>query len=220
MIPRLSVVLVAVISMSAFWPGASHGAGRGGGLAAYVAGLPMQPVSESERDGLLFMFEEEKLARDVYATLHQAWGDRVFTVIAASEEQHMDAIRALLQKYDIPVPDDAPGAYGAPRLQELYGQLTARGSRSLEEALFVGATIEDLDIMDLKEHLQQAEGRDIRIVYQNLMKGSRNHLRSFTGRLSGLGKTYRAQFLPEDELTDIVTSGRERGLLGADGRPL
>ena len=220
LISRSSVVLVVLVAMTAFWPGLVQGAGRGGGLAAYVSGLPMQPVSGSERDSLLFMFEEEKLARDVYTTLNRTWRDRVFSNIASSEEQHMDAIRALLQKYDISVPDDTPGEYSDPRLQELYGQLTARGSKSLEEALCVGATIEDLDIMDLKAHLQQADGRDIRIVYQNLMKGSRNHLRSFNDRLSALGKSYQAQFLPEDELREIIASGRERGLLDEDGRPM
>jgi hypothetical protein len=220
LIARLFVVLVAVISTAVFWPGAVRGAGRGGGLASYVAGLPRQPVNDAERDSLLFMFEEEKLARDVYAALNRMWADRVFANIAAGEQQHMDAIRALLQKYGIPVPGGAPGEYGDPRLQELFGQLTARGGKSLEEALCVGATIEDLDIMDLKEHLQQADSRDIRIVYQNLMKGSRNHLRSFNGRLSALGRTYRAQFLSEDELRQIVTSGRERGMLNEDGRPL
>eukprot|EP00828_Plagiopyla_frontata_P017977 TRINITY_DN2314_c0_g1_i1.p2 TRINITY_DN2314_c0_g1~~TRINITY_DN2314_c0_g1_i1.p2 ORF type:complete len:250 (+),score=93.48 TRINITY_DN2314_c0_g1_i1:849-1598(+) len=209
-----------MISMAALWPGVAQGAGRGGGLASYVAGLPAQPVNESERDSLLFMFEEEKLARDVYTALNRTWRDRVFANIAASEQQHMDAIRALLQKYGIPVPDDTPGTYVDPRLQELFGQLTARGGKSLEEALCVGATIEDLDIMDLKEHLQQADNRDIRIVYQNLMKGSRNHLRSFDARLSALGKNYRAQFLSEDELREIISSGRERGMLNADGRPL
>ena len=216
----VSVSLVAVIAITACCLGVARGAGQGGGVAAYVAGLPMQPLDEGERDGLLFLFEEEKLARDVYTALYRTWQDPVFSNIASSEQKHMDAIRALLQKYDVPVPDDTPDRYGDPRLVDLHAQLTATGRRSLEDGLRVGATIEDLDIMDLGEHLHRTDNRDVRTAYQNLMKGSRNHLRSFNSRLAALGKAYRAQYISEAELEAIVTSGRERGILDEDGRPM
>ena len=97
------------------------------------------------------MREEEKLARDVYNYLAARWELRVFSQIAVSEGKHMEAIKALLDKYEIPDPvvTDVPGQFSRGDFQELYSRLTSEGSTSIGAALHVGATIEDLDISDL-----------------------------------------------------------------------
>jgi hypothetical protein len=61
-------------------------------------------LTTEEKNDLLFMREEEKLARDVYLTLHDIWGTPVFANIATSEQQHMDAILKLLNTYKLPDP--------------------------------------------------------------------------------------------------------------------
>ena len=215
-IPSLAVVLVLTIIAQPL----AAGKKSGGNMDGYVASLPTEPLSATEREGLLFMFEEEKLARDVYSALNTTWNDRVFANIAASEQQHMDSIRGLLAKYSIPVPADISGEYDDPRIRALYDQLTGQGGKSLVDALIVGATIEDLDISDLKMHLAETDNRDIRVVYQNLMKGSRNHLRSFSARLTALNTPYTAQYLSEDEIQDIVSTNNERGMLDENGQPV
>ena len=45
----------------------------------------MEDVSENEQTGLVFMREEEKLARDVYIMLNLKWDLRVFANISNSE---------------------------------------------------------------------------------------------------------------------------------------
>lgn len=102
-------------------------------------------------------------------------------------------------------------------LQGLYNSLVERGNQSLVEALQVGATIEDLDIKDLDDLLEQTSNTDIKSVYQNLVKGSRNHLRSFTYELSLNGATYEAQFLSAAQVNAIITSPRERGRVDENG---
>ena len=54
------------------------------------------------------------------------------------------------------------------------------GAQSLGNALKVGAAIEEIDILDLQEYMKIIEERAIRQVYENLLKGSENHLRAFT----------------------------------------
>ena len=66
----------------------------------------------------------------------------------------------------------------------VYNVLLAQAMRSLDDATNVGITIEDLDIRDLMDLIAASDNDDIRIVYQNLLKGSRNHLPSFAGRLA------------------------------------
>lgn len=164
-------------------------------------------LDEVEIADLIFMREEEKVARDVYAYLYSQWNLPVFDSIAQSEQNHMDAILELLTAYaiDDPVVDNTPGVFVDDTLQKLYDDLIARGSQSLEEALRVGALIEEVDILDLEEALQNTDEVDIQRVYSNLLFGSENHLRSFTSQLSRqLGIVYSPTNLTQERYEEIV----------------
>jgi len=165
-------------------------------------------LSQDEIDGLLWMVEEEKLARDVYLTLYQEWGIQVFSNIAQSEQRHMDAVLGLIEKYNLTAPDtlDQVGVFQNPDLQALYNQLVEMGSKSEVDALKVGALIEETDIKDLEDWLAKTDNEDIKAVYTNLMAGSDNHLRAFVGQLKTLGVDYTAQVLPQDQVDEILSS--------------
>ena len=82
----------------------------------------------------------------------------------------------------------------------------------MASALRVGAAIEEIDIIDLLEHLEHTDKADIQVVYENLLKGSRNHLRSFVSTLSKQeGETYQPQYLDQTTYDAIVGSETERG---------
>jgi hypothetical protein len=132
--------------------------------------FPSQPISEEERVGLIQMRQEMKLARDVYLALYNKWQHQVFSHIAQAEQRHMDAVGGLLGKYGIadPIVDNTPGAFSDQHLNDLYQSLVAKGATSQENALLVGATIEDMDIYDLNELTAQTDNDDIDAVYQNL----------------------------------------------------
>jgi hypothetical protein len=178
-----------------------------------ISSLPVESISEVEKSGLLIMREEEKLARDVYVTLYKKWNLNVFNNISSSEETHTSAVLSLLQKYNIPDPvrNNAVGVFENVTLQKLYIDLVAQGSVSLLEGVKVGATIEDLDIKDLQDFLIGVNNQDITYVYQNLTKGSRNHLRSFYSQILAQNGTYSAQFISQSEFDTIVNSARETG---------
>jgi hypothetical protein len=171
-------------------------------------------LNSEERNSLLYMREEEKLARDVYLALGKTWGRPIFSNIAKSEETHMNAVLALLEKYDIPDPvqSDTPGVFTQVVFQNLYTELVSRGETSEAAAFEVGAEIEDLDIADLTKALSETQNPAIENVYQNLMKGSRNHLRAFNRQLENLtGKPYRAVHISENQLQSILSSEQEKG---------
>jgi len=180
---------------------------------AYVERLPKESLSESERASLIFMREEEKLARDVYTFLQNKWNLFIFRNISTSEQTHMDAVLVLLNKYNIPDPVESNtiGVFSNADLQQLYSDLTTQGSMNLLDGLIVGATIEDLDISDLNSALLTVDNTDIQYVYDNLNKGSRNHLRSFYSQIQSQSGTYNAQFISQDEFDEIVNSPIERG---------
>jgi hypothetical protein len=151
----------------------------GGFVAAAFA------LTATESSSMLFMKQEEKVARDVYRVLYAQWGHVTFGNISVSEQRHMDAIDNLIARYRLTdaTPAEA-GKFTYPELQALYDELIVLGSNSLEDALAVGVLIEQTDIADLKEALKTTRERAIRNVFSNLMDGSYNHLAAFTASLN------------------------------------
>jgi hypothetical protein len=99
----------------------------------------------------------------------------------------MDAIKVLLDRYNIadPVGGNGPGVFTDSDIQALYHQFIAEGSQSLIDALHVGVQIEEADIEDLQNGLLTLDdNKDIKRVYQNLLRASQKHLASFTTVLS------------------------------------
>ena len=159
------------------------------------------------------MREEEKLAHDVYVTLGKKWSLRPLANIPQAESRHMELMKLLLDRYEIadPAVDPTVGKFASSAMQELYDQLVAQGEVSIEEAIKVGALIEELDIADLRRLLEASDNDDIRVVYQNLLKGSRNHLRAFARQLDRYDATYTAVHLSQAEFDGIAGSAHERG---------
>lgn len=170
-------------------------------------------LSNAETQSLIFMREEEKLARDVYLAMQEKWGERVFSNISQAETRHMAAIANLLARYGIsdPVTDDTPGKFTEVQFQELYQKLVATGSNSINDALKVGLKIEEMDIADLRAAIQGTNHGDIKRVFENLERGSRNHLRAFAKRLKAAGGDYVATNLSQTDFDQIASSQQERG---------
>jgi hypothetical protein len=173
-------------------------------------------LTPEEIEDLLFMREEEKLARDVYLTLYEQWGIPVFQNIAASEQVHMDNMLSLINAYGLtdPVGSNAAGIFSDSTLQSLYSDLVAAGSESAADALLVGAAVEEIDILDLQGSLTQTHKEDIVAVYHNLLAGSENHLRAFVSSWERqTGETYLPQHLDAGEYAAIMD-----GTQGANGQ--
>lgn len=173
------------------------------------------PLDYEEEQSLLFMREEEKLARDVYLTFYEQWEKPVFANIAESEQTHTDAVAEKIEKYGLPDPviDDTIGIFVNSFLLEKYYELVAKGQLSELDALMVGAFIEELDIIDLQESIEKTDEADIQELYSNLMRGSRNHLRAFVELIEdATGEDYKAQLLDQEAVDAIADSPYETGL--------
>jgi len=175
--------------------------------------LPVEELNESEKAALLVMREEEFLAYDVYDLFGKMYSRRVFENISKSESRHTEAVKALLDKYGLTDPgfNHVQGLFINADLQKLYNSLIAKGSESILNALIVGATIEDVDIYDLEKHLEFVDNEDIRLIFENLIRGSRNHLRAFYRNILSEGGSYSPQYITMDQFTQIINSDHERG---------
>lgn len=169
-----------------------------------------QPVtlSAQEANDLQFIREEEKLAMDIYTYAYSLYGNVAFGNISSSESTHTNRVLSLITKYSLadPVGNNPAGVFTNPDLQLLYNQLKAKVDSSESSALYVGATIEDLDIFDLNRLEKNTQKTDILNVYAALKCGSRNHIRAFVGQLG----TYTPQFLSMEEYLLIIQGEHEQ----------
>ena len=193
------------------------------GLGAWISPVSAQTdtpedLSEAERATLLHMAAEEKLARDVYLALYDTWELPVFQRIAHSESNHFNWMLQLLGDYGISSDLDQleEGEFGDPTFDQLYTDLVARGLESEEEALKVGAYIEELDILDLEQAIDESTHVDVQRAYRRLLQGSTMHLRAFVRQFETLtNEVYEPQIMTSEQLETYQTfRGPMRGRRG------
>ena len=186
-------------------------------------------LDAAEETHLIFMREEEKLARDVYLTLGKWYKDlKVFSRIDDSEQKHTDTMANMLELYGIedPSTSDKIGVftgedYGG-YFTEKFEYLVAQGAVSALDALYVGAFIEELDMHDIAEcpvviqetHALGEYGcglvytgeATITRAYESLIDGSESHLRAYVKAIEDvIGEgNYEAQYLTQEQVDDIL----------------
>ncbi len=192
-------------------------------LSGTISGFTQQNsiLNQQEKDAILYIREEEKLARDVYNLLYDKWGINPFDNIRQSEQVHMDRMKTLITTYQLEDPVmknlDKQGIFTNVLLQQYYNELSTTGVRSLIDALKAGAKIEELDIADLEERIKQTQRQDIISSYNFLKMASENHLRAFVRRLKMQGIIYEPVILSETEFEKIIASEEARGRNGGRG---
>jgi len=66
--------------------------------------LQISQLDEAQKEYIYSIYEEEKVARDVYKALGDMYPhENTFANIQLSEQNHMDAVRRLCEKYGIPI---------------------------------------------------------------------------------------------------------------------
>lgn len=164
------------------------------------------PLSLEEAEHLTYMREEEKMARDVYLLMYDTWNFDTFSSIADSEQTHMDTMLIKLVKYHLPDPvgDNDKGEFTNLYLQDLYNDLVGIGINSLVAGLDVGAIIEETDMIDIQEAIDHTDHADVVNAYQNLLDGSKNHLRAFVKALETQGVSYVPKLISQEFFDEIM----------------
>ena len=139
-------------------------------------------VSATLKAQLIYIIQEEKLARDVYAALTKTTTINKFANITKSEQTHMDQLKVILKTYAIkdPTLNLKAGIFVDTKLTALYKTLMTKAALSSADALAVGVLIEQTDIKDIKAMAKNVTQADIKLTLANLLKGSENHLAAFS----------------------------------------
>jgi len=148
---------------------------------------PTTLLTEEQKNMLFFIYEGEKVARDVYITLGKIHkNENTFALMQFSEQRHIDCARDLCDTYGVEtsqVNEDNVGKFESLALQTLYDACAEKGEKSLHDALEVGEFIETGEIEDL-EHASVGMPRDVVNVYDNIKKRNLRHLDTFQAALS------------------------------------
>lgn len=164
-----------------------------------------ESLSSDEINAILLMREEEKLARDVYDYFANLYNSKIFYNISNSEQKHTDSVKNIIEKYNLEDPFiNSTGVFENEELQNIYNDLIEKGSNSYIDALKIGAMIEELDIKDIRDSLNYIDNEDIIFVFNNLEKGSVNHLNSFMKNIEKLNSQYSPIYLSEDEFYKLI----------------
>ncbi len=164
-------------------------------------------LNQTEKEGLIYIAEEEKLSRDLNGFFYGKWGLEIFAKTKKAAQTNVNSILSIIAKYGLenPIENDKIGNFMNPRLQDLYGKLLQNGSDSVGNALKADAFIEELDIADLEMYLHFTTNPDVERAYANLMDGAKEHLREFVLELNKYNISYMPQVLPEDEFNSIIS---------------
>ena len=174
---------VALLSSSAFAKNSNRNSSRNSNTK----------LTQKQKDRLFFIYQEEKVARDVYIYLSDEYpNESTFASIQLAEQRHMDSAQKLCEKYDIDISmiDEGTSDYGhfeVTYLQNLYNKCIELSGDVLEDALAVGVLIEETDIGTLTDTIDGEVGEmpdNVINTYYTLREGSYNHLESFEARLA------------------------------------
>jgi hypothetical protein len=142
-------------------------------------------LTDTEKSNILYLFEEEKLAHDIYVEMYNSFGAYIFNKISESEQRHMDSVAKLISKYELDdtVVYNGLGIFTNEDIQTLYDDLLKNGMQSLTSALEMGVAIVEMDIDDIERMQEDTDNADIQRVLSNLLDGSYNHLDAFNTQL-------------------------------------
>lgn len=167
-----------------------------------------QFVTKDNKVTLAHKLEEKKLSRDVYREFYDKWNLSVFQRVSDAEENHMEAVKSLMNQLDVADPLDQTegreGEFVRSRVQHLHDSLVIAGSASPEQALRAGAYLEEREIQELKNVVKFTKSEDLRATYRYLIMASGQHLRAFALGLKSLGHKYKPVFLPQEDYDRLV----------------
>lgn len=161
-------------------------------------------LSQKLKDSITYMYNEEKLAKDVYLDIYEVQKvKQLYNIATNSEVRHQEAVNDLAKKYDLnitlypntEVPYDISvesynsGEFSVEHIQELYDTLYDKGIQSKKDALEVGCIVEVTDIDDLDIYIEQAtesNATDVLAVFNFLRNGSYNHYWAFDKGLKNM----------------------------------
>ncbi|MDL2244156.1 DUF2202 domain-containing protein [Parabacteroides sp. OttesenSCG-928-J18] len=170
------------------------------------------PLTADEIEFLYAVREDEKMTHDLniaFSSLYPA--AMQFVKISRAEATHITTIEKLFDYYEIDYPAlTSPGVFADEDRQNRYNELVAEGN-TLVNAYKVIASLEEENIIAYTHVLGDISNSNIKLIVSNLLRGSRNHLRSIVRQINTSGEVYTPVLLDDITYQEIISSQPEQG---------
>jgi len=161
-------------------------------------------LTDDQKYSLAYMWNEEKLAYDVYLELYKTFPlPQLYSIATNSESVHKARVEGLVETYDINITNLvdyteryskeelealAAGEFAIGELQTAYTDLVSEGNVSKMASLGVGCKVEVKDIGDLTSYIALFDGiDDVVSTFEDLRTESYMHYDKFNAAIVGLG---------------------------------
>lgn len=161
-------------------------------------------LTDAQKYSLAHMWNEERLAYDLYQALYKVTNvEQMKNISEQSEIVHISLVQELVQFYDINITNLVDytenyslaeleampsGVYGIDSIQNLYDSLYADGIASAAASFEVGCKVEVVDVNDLDEYIREAGTNQALIdTFTILRNGSYRHYWAFDSGLKNIG---------------------------------
>jgi hypothetical protein len=155
--------------------------GPGDGTCWRLPDVPAGELTGSQAATLASLAEQQKLAQDLSAAFAEQYGAQIFERVAAAESRQLEAVRTVLERYQLADPTGglAAGEFASPAGQARYDQLLADGSAGLAAALAAGQTLAQEQLTELETALDGTGPPELTMVYEHLLGATQRQLAAF-----------------------------------------
>lgn len=147
----------------------------------------LEMLTKDQKEMLFFIYQGEKVARDIYITLGNIYKDEnTFSFMQFSGQRHFECTRELCDIYGVEtsqIEEESIGRFESVVLQTMYDACIEKGKKSIYDALEVAEFIKSNEIKDL-EHASVGMPSHVVNVYENIKKRNQRHLDVFQAAIS------------------------------------
>lgn len=163
---------------------------------------------KDNRELFLKLYQEEKLAYDLYGEFYERWSLGVFNKVQQREAKHVWCVEKIMDNYgyDYEI-NDKSGLYPDREIQKIYDDLSVKGCISDLAALEAAAYIKEKHICQLRERIRYQEDEYVVKVIFLMESAAQSHLRAFVNSIRLSGSDYSPVFLTDDEFSNVMDYG-------------
>ena len=174
-------------------------------VAGYSSDINDNKDIKDNRDLFLKLYQEEKMAYDLYGEFYERWSLSVFNTVQQREAKHVWCVERIMDNYGYKYRTNKnTGLYQDKEIQKIYDEFTVKGCISDLAALEAAAYIKEKHIASLRERIRyQEDGYVVKVIFL-MENAAQSHLKAFVNSIRLSGSDYSPQFLTDDEFNNIM----------------
>lgn len=170
------------------------------------------PLTADEITFLYAIREDEKLEHDLYNLAFTKYPDLTqLNRFVSAATSHLEASERILTYYEVSFPSlSEEGVFADETRQAIYNE-KAQVMTSISEVYQTLSLLEEENIQAYEAVLDDIENVNIKMLVENLLRASKNHLRALNKMIIAIGETYTPTIISVEDYEEIINTSFQRG---------